>query len=191
MVMSDEMNENGTPGLSRGKKVLIGGLGTALLVGTMGLAVGSAAADDDTGEGQGEGERYGAPIDGEQGGGMPGGPGPTHGGPSGEGRMLHGEMVVEDDSGDAVTRLMQSGEVTKVSASSISVTSTDGFSATYVIDGDTVVRSPDASDDASGIDGIKSGDTVQIHASEDGDEDTALAVFEAMEGAEPGAEPGA
>ena len=110
-----------------------------------------------------------------------------HGGPLGEGRMLHGEMVVEDASGDTVTRLAQSDEVTEVSASSISVTSADGFSATYVVDGDTIVRSPDAGDDASGLDGVKKGDIVQVHASDDGDENTALAVFEAIDGAQPGA----
>ncbi|HUV47570.1 MAG TPA: hypothetical protein VMX11_01220 [Actinomycetes bacterium] len=184
MAMSDEMNENGTQGPSRAKKMVLGGLGTALLVGAMGLAVGTAAADDD--EAGHEGNRWGAPADpGHE--GMPGGPGPMHGGPLGEGRMLHGEMVVEDASGDAVTRLAQSGEVTDVSASSISVTSTDGFSATYVVDGDTIVRSPDAGDDASGLDGVKKGDTVQVHASDDGDENTAMAVFEAIDGAQPGA----
>lgn len=173
--MSDEMNDNGAQGPSRTKKMVIGGVGTALLVGAMGLAVGTAAADeDDAGQ---EGNRYGAPADqGDE--GMPGGRGPMHGGPEGEGRMLHGEMVVEDDSGDAVTRLVQSGEVTDLSASSISVTSSDGFSATYVVDGDTIVRSPDASEDASGLDGVKKGDTVQVHASDDGDENTALMVGE-------------
>lgn len=179
--MPDNTNESAA--MSRSTKMVLGGVGAAALIGVLGLAVGTAAAADDETQG-GQGNQSEAPADGQR----PEGAGPMHGGPpSGEGQMLHGEMVVEDDSGDAVIRLAQSGEVTDVSAQSISVTSSDGFSATYVVDGDTEVRSLDAGDDGSGLDGIETGDTVRIHASGEGNQDTALAVLEAIEGAQPGA----
>jgi hypothetical protein len=86
--------------------------------------------------------------------------------------------VVEDASGDVLTRLSQSGEVTDISSSAITVESSDGFVAEYVVDGDTLVRSPDATDDGSQLDGIKSGDTVHVVADTDGGENTALMVGE-------------
>jgi hypothetical protein len=105
-------------------------------------------------------------------GSMPGG------GPHEGGRLLHGEAVVEDASGDFLTRLSQSGEVTDLSSTSITVESSDGFVAEYVVDGDTLVRSPDATEDGSQLDGIESGDTVHVVASVDGGDNTALMVGE-------------
>ena len=45
MTMSDEMNENATQGPSRDKKMVLGGVGAAPLLGAIGFAVGTAAAD--------------------------------------------------------------------------------------------------------------------------------------------------
>ncbi|WP_143531963.1 hypothetical protein [Saccharothrix sp. ALI-22-I] len=67
----------------------------------------------------------------------------------------------------------QSGEVTGINDSSISVTSTDGYTKTYTIDGDIVSRLTD----------IAQGDTVTV-VSEDG---TAQSITEA--GAMPGSQP--
>jgi len=175
---------------SRTTLMVLGGAGTALLVGLLGFGIGTANADDqadgDGGghggmpEGAGMGGAPFAPGDRDQDrerdgfGHMPGGPG--GGGPGG--RLLHGEAVVEDASGDVLTRLTQSGEVTDISNSSITVESSDGFVAEYVVDGDTLVRSPDATDDGSRLDGIESGDNVHVVADAAGGENTALMVGE-------------
>ncbi len=177
-------NPRSTP--SRTTLMVLGGVGTALLVGLMGFGIGTASADDEASGGGHGGMPGGAGMgsgsfapgdqdrDREGFGPMPGGPG--DGGPGG--RLLHGEAVVEDASGDVLTRLSQSGEVTKIGTTSITVESSDGFVAEYVFDGDTLVRSPDAADDGSQLDGIESGDTVHVLADADGGANTALMVGE-------------
>jgi hypothetical protein len=193
--MPDETTENFTPepassptSPSRTTLMVLGGVGTALLVGLLGFGIGTANADD---ESNGDGGGHGGMPDGA---GMGSGPfapgdqdrdrdgfGPMPGGPGGGGpggRLLHGEAVVEDASGDVLTRLSQSGEVTDISNSSITVESSDGFVAEYVVDGDTLVRSPDATDDGGRLDGIESGDSVHVVADAAGGENTALMVGE-------------
>ena len=70
---------------------------------------------------------------------MPGRPGAQHGaiggsGPAAVGSMsLHGEFVVPDGAGGYTTQLTQTGTVTAISPTSITVRSEDGFSQTYVI----------------------------------------------------------
>jgi hypothetical protein len=46
---------------------------------------------------------------------------------------LHGEFVVADGAGGYTTQLTQTGTVTAISPTSITVRSEDGFSQTYVI----------------------------------------------------------
>lgn len=141
-----------------------------------GLLPGSAVADGRLGDrllGDRDRDGFGGPI----GGGPMGGP---LGGPLG-GAALHGELVVEDLSGDVVTMTMQRGEVTQVSASSISLESADGFTATYAIDADTMVRSPDADDPSDGLTGIEVGDDVHVVGQDDGGL-TAQAVVEGLGG---------
>jgi hypothetical protein len=76
------------------------------------------------------------------GGGMSGGPGGQHGqhgaiggpGPADVGATsLHGEFVVPDSAGGYTTVLTQTGTVTAISPTSITVRSEDGYSQTYVI----------------------------------------------------------
>jgi hypothetical protein len=73
------------------------------------------------------------------GGGMPGGPGGQHRGVGGPGAdavgatSLHGEFVVSDGAGGYTTELTQTGTVTAISPTSITVRSEDGYSQTYVI----------------------------------------------------------
>jgi hypothetical protein len=57
------------------------------------------------------------------------GPGPDSGGAV----SLHGEFVVPDRIGGYTTVLSQTGTVTAVSPTSLTVRSDDGFSQTYVI----------------------------------------------------------
>jgi hypothetical protein len=74
--------------------------------------------------------------------GPPGGSGRDgHGPRGGFGAALHGTFVVPDKDGTGYqTVQMQHGVVTAVSATSISVKSEDGFTATYVVDADTKVN---------------------------------------------------
>jgi hypothetical protein len=79
------------------------------------------------------------------GGGMPGGPGGgggvggQHGAVGGPGpatvgsTSLHGEWVVPDGAGGYTTELTQTGAVTAISPTTITVRSEDGYSQTYVI----------------------------------------------------------
>ena len=75
------------------------------------------------------------------GGGMPGGPvGPgQHGGMGGPGpdavdaTSLHGEFVVRDGAGSYTTVVTQTGAITAISPTAVTVRSEDGFSQTYGI----------------------------------------------------------
>lgn len=53
--------------------------------------------------------------------------------------VLHGSFTIATDSGTAVVDV-QRGEVTAASATSVTVKSSDGFTATYAVDADTLVR---------------------------------------------------
>ena len=83
------------------------------------------------------------------------------GGPGMRG-TLHGELTVPqtDGTGTQVV-LVQSGTVTAVSATSLSVKSTDGFTATYAITSTTRVRAKGG----TGITGVASGATVWVVSS--------------------------
>ena len=144
----------------------------------------SATADDDSATSQHDsGERArdhggrpgpegpGGPERGGEGrGGQgPGGHGPGQRGPGlgPEGGLLHGEVVVEASDGVYETKRMQRGEVTVVSATSITVVSEDGYSATYAIDADT----ESTRDREQGP--AQVGDAVHVMASVDGSTVTA------------------
>lgn len=110
----------------------------------------------------------------------PGGHGPSeygHGGPGGpggpgghrpEGDVLHAEAVIEAEDGTTATHRMQEGDVTEVSATSVTVTSTDGYTSTYVIDADTELDRDREQGTAP-----KLGDTVHVRAIVDGSTATA------------------
>jgi hypothetical protein len=70
-------------------------------------------------------------------GAMQAGPGGPHMGKPGQGEIappsLHGEFVVADGSGGYTTELTQTGTVTAISPTSITVRSEDGFTQAYVI----------------------------------------------------------
>ena len=71
---------------------------------------------------------------------------------------LHGEFTMRKPDGNGFqTVAVQTGEVTAVSPSSITVKSEDGFSRTYSVDENTVVGSG-----RDGIGTVKNGDTVRI-----------------------------
>jgi len=87
---------------------------------------------------------------------------------------LHGEFTIKKPDGNGYqTVATQTGEVTAVSPSSITVKSEDGFSRTYSVDENTVVGSG-----RDGIGSVKTGDTVHIAGIVDGGKASAAAVMD-------------
>jgi hypothetical protein len=88
-------------------------------------------------------------------------------------RVQHGELVLEGRNGTAVTMDVQRGQVTAVSATSISLRSADGYTATYAVGADTRVR---LSGTPKTIGDVKVGDTVGVLATRNGETMTATHV---------------
>jgi hypothetical protein len=87
---------------------------------------------------------------------------------------IHGEFTAPDPDGGYQRLASQVGEVTTVSASSITVKSADGFSRTYAVDSNTVVRAGTA----TAISGVAKGDTVHIVAEVSGSAFKAIRVMD-------------
>ncbi len=81
------------------------------------------------------------------------------GGPGGYGRGNGGLMIMGGPFGGTQHGEFQNGEVTEVGDSSITVKSADGFSETYVVDGDTQVNGGQGD-----LDDIAEGDVVTVIA---------------------------
>jgi hypothetical protein len=168
----DEITSGPEPRLrtSRTRRV-----GVAAAVG-IGLALGAAgiagAADDATPSPSPGASTQVAPpkAPGGADGRHPGrghGPRGMHGiGPGG--MALHGEFVVPDGSGGYRTVRTQRGEVTAVSATSLTVKSEDGYSSTYVLNPSTVVVAG-----RDGIGTVEKGETVAVLATVKGGTATA------------------
>jgi hypothetical protein len=86
------------------------------------------------------------------------------------GGALHGEFTVKDKDGKIVTRVVQHGSVTAVSATSISLKSEDGFTGTYTVNTDTKVR---VGGDSTAISGVKNGNDAWVIATKSGSTSTA------------------
>jgi len=170
-------------GTGRPRRAVVGGLLTVALLaaGATGVALaadngtatpspgssGSASPGPEGGTGsQGDDDRRGPRMRGF---------GHRFGGPGMFGLMgaVHGEVVVPKDGGGYQTLLMQRGKATKVSTSSITVRSADGFTATYDVTGDTLVGAG-----SDGITSIDQSDDVVVTARKTGDGGTALRVFD-------------
>ena len=97
-----------------------------------------------------------------------------HGGRGGVGGLrgaLHGELVVPQEDGTGTrTITVQSGTVTAVSSTRVSVRSTDGFTATYVVNSSTRVAG------TSGISAVKKDHEVFVVATKSGSTLTAIRV---------------
>ncbi|WP_290055287.1 hypothetical protein [Amycolatopsis solani] len=142
------------------RKKIAAGAVAAVIVAGGGAAVWAASSSSaSTGTAMGPG--------GMNGGGMNGGPG------GGLGSALHGEYVSSDGNGGYVTKIMQTGDVTELSATSLTAKSDDGFTKTYTI------TSAQAT-------GLATGDTITVVATESGDTATATSVTEGQTGAQPG-----
>jgi hypothetical protein len=72
---------------------------------------------------------------------------------------IHGEMTTRAPGGGYQTLATQQGEVTSVSATSVTVKSEDGFSRTYGVDDGTLVNAGN-----EGIADVKTGDQVHVIA---------------------------
>ena len=85
--------------------------------------------------------------------------------------MLHGQFVVAKPGGGYQTVDVQDGQVTSVSATSITLKSSDGFTKTYVVTSSTTV---DAQRD--GIGSVKAGNQASVFATVSGSTVTAANV---------------
>jgi hypothetical protein len=109
---------------------------------------------------------------------------PRRGGDRGDmrrGEPLHGEMVVKAEDGTITTVREIRGEVSAVSSSSITVTAEDGYTATFAIDDQTVVRvglpERGSADDSDTIADVQVGDVAHIHGTVTGSTATAERVM--------------
>jgi len=89
----------------------------------------------------------------------------------GGGRIVHGQVVVPKSGGGYQTLDVQEGQVTAVSSASVTVRSSDGYTATYVVTSSTVVDAQ-----AAGIGSVKTGDTVDVTATVSGSTATAASI---------------
>jgi hypothetical protein len=94
-------------------------------------------------------------------------------GRGGLGGVVHGQVTERTSSGGYQTVDVQTGTVTAVSSSSITVKSADGYSATYVVVGSTEVNAQ-----AAGISTVKVGDTVDLTATVSGRMATAASIID-------------
>ncbi|HEX4865168.1 MAG TPA: hypothetical protein VFV02_13950 [Acidimicrobiales bacterium] len=160
------------------RAVIIGGLATGLALSGAGIAYaasssggsspGTAAASTPTstvapatpkGPGRGHPGRFGFKA-----GGL--------GFPGLGGRVLYGQATIEQPDGTTKTVEFQSGTVSDVSGSSITVAS-GSYSHTYKVDSSTVVDSQ-----AAGISSVSKGDQVQLLATQKSGSDTAVNIVD-------------
>lgn len=99
--------------------------------------------------------------------------GPALFGLAGLGGVIHGQATVPKSGGGYQTIDVQRGTVTDVSASSITVKSADGYSATYDVASSTEVNAQ-----AAGIGTVKDGDTVGLIATVSGSTKTAASIID-------------
>ncbi len=143
---------------TRGRRRRAAGLVAAGLVGGVvlaGFATANAQTDPTPSPSQTAPGTPGAPAPR---GPMDGGRG-KHGGKHGMGMGIHGEFVTAAPGGGWQTIATQRGEVTAVSATSLTIRSEDGFSRTYSVDDNTLVNAGN-----EGIDDVENGDDVRVTA---------------------------
>lgn len=102
----------------------------------------------------------------------PRGFGPMFGPGVGGGRVIHGDYTIQTPSGHEEV-LVQTGTVSDVSSTSITITSSDGYSHTYVVAPTTVVDAQ-----ANGISTIQKNDQVQLQAVVQSGKDTATNIVD-------------
>jgi hypothetical protein len=98
--------------------------------------------------------------------------GPGFGGFAGPGSIVHGTITTHTPSGYKTIEI-QTGQVTSVSSSSITVKSSDGWTHTYVVTSKTVVDSQ-----AGGISSVAAKDQVSLQATPQAGKDTAVNIVD-------------
>lgn len=91
------------------------------------------------------------------------------------GRVEHGQVTVRTKTGDQVLDI-QHGQVTSISATSVTVRSKDGFTATYGVSGTSTVR---VQKKVSTIANVHTGDEVAVAALHSGNTDTIRRIADA------------
>ena len=86
---------------------------------------------------------------------------------------IHGSFVTPKQGGGYQTIESQRGSVTGISSTSITVTSEDGFTATYVVTADTIVNAT-----RDGIASVKTGDEVGVTAIKGANGSTAVMIMD-------------
>jgi hypothetical protein len=83
--------------------------------------------------------------------------------------LLHADGVVKRSDGSFLTVAEQRGKASGVSATSITVTSDDGFARTYVVNAATTLRPRHHGDDSASKPALADGATVVVLAKKSGD----------------------
>jgi hypothetical protein len=112
-----------------------------------------------------------------------GGTGGMGRGASGLAGVMYGDFVASDGNGGHVTRRMQTGTVTAVSATSITAKSADGHETTFVVSASTTLGT-------GAIGDVKVGDTVTVIGTLSGGTATATTITgsplnQAQQGGQP------
>jgi hypothetical protein len=93
------------------------------------------------------------------------------------GRVLHNEATVVAPDGTTKVVVSQSGDITDVGGSTVTVKSSDGFTATYSVDKKTRIA-------LNGTDGalssLKSGDSVHVFGTKSGSSVHAMSVVDGL-----------
>ncbi|WP_432848554.1 hypothetical protein ACQPXB_47185 [Amycolatopsis sp. CA-161197] len=122
------------------KTAIAAGVAVVIAVGG-GLAIWAGTSSNDASAQQGPGGPGGFGGPGGQGGpggfAGRGGFGGFGGGGAALRDALHGDFVVTDPNGGYVTERLQTGAITEISATSVTLTSKDGYKQTYVLDSST------------------------------------------------------
>jgi hypothetical protein len=144
------------PKWSTRKTTAVTAVAAAAVLAIGGVAVAHSGSDSGSSTSQGPGGGFGGP------GGTGGGPGGGALQGTGLTGALHGTFVTGSD-GSYVTRVMQTGQVTAVSSTSITVKSTDGYTKSYSLSSSTTVNGGQ-----SQVSAIETGHTVTVIAAESG-----------------------
>lgn len=96
-------------------------------------------------------------------------------GPGGD--VLHSEATVKDQGGTTKVIVTQSGAITDVTDSTITVKSSDGFVASYTVDKSTRISLNGTDGTASSL---RKGDTVHVEGTKSGSTNHAEAVFDGL-----------
>jgi hypothetical protein len=87
--------------------------------------------------------------------------------------FVHAEVVLAKDGGGTQTVLVQKGSVTEVSGNGVTVKSSDGFTTSYTVNGDTKVKA-----ESDKIDSVAKDEEVVVISPKSGDAHTATVLVD-------------